>query len=386
MPSARRTVYSVSVGEPPRKRLKTIETVKLIIYDIRNRKEKHEEYIKSPNVKAHGFEWDIDVYPRGDNDTNENLIASYLTLRSYADVTVSVVWRCNLKVRMDDARYTKDDSFGEVDFEIDRGKIGPYLEDDNSLVIEVDIKLDAINKCVWFPKEYQPKHKDLYEDASSDISDVAFSVEGEIYKAHKSILALRCKKLYEIAKESDNDVPIPIHSERGIIFKGLLDFVYHVKTPTMKTEAIALEFLVAADRFDFPDLKLYAESVIVLEFLTVQNAAAMFIFADSHSCALLKEESTKFFVTDRNSFKKGESWSKIKESPELLEGLLDGVANRVKPDKCQDSIDLMDVTTLRKELDDANLQLDGSREILVERLKAHRLEADSQKTETNDPK
>ena len=66
-------------------------------------------------------------------------------------------------------------------------------------------------------------------------------------------------------------------------FKSILDFVYSVKTPYVDDKDTATELLVAADRYECFDLKLYAESVLVDRFLTADNAAALLIFAVSRA-------------------------------------------------------------------------------------------------------
>lgn len=159
---------------------------------------------------------------------------------------------------------------------------------------------------------------------------------------------------------------------RGEIFKSILDFVYTGKTPEIEKEGIASELLVAADCYHCVHLKLYVESILVDKFLTAGNAAALLIFADSHSCALLKEASTNLFVTDTETVQNAEAWSKVRESRRLLEELLNSLVRSNKPKNNSSEIDQMDVTTLRKELGTANLELDGSRELLVDRLKTHR--------------
>merc|ERR1712174_68254 len=102
-----------------------------------------------------------------------------------------------------------------------------------------------------------------YQDGSSESSDVSFSVGNKTYRAHKNILSLRCKKLYEIAKESDDDttVPIQIPSVSEKTFENLLKFVYTVDTtPVFDSSETAIDHLVAADLYDCVQLKLYAES------------------------------------------------------------------------------------------------------------------------------
>jgi hypothetical protein len=53
------------------------------------------------------------------------------------------------------------------------------------LVIEVDVQIVAENNFVWYPKKLQQQDilVELYQDASSEISDVAFSVGETVYQA-----------------------------------------------------------------------------------------------------------------------------------------------------------------------------------------------------------
>ena len=165
----------------------------------------------------------------------------------------------------------------------------------------------------------------------------------------------------------------------------------------MKDETTATKFLLAADRLDCTDLKLYAESTITDKFLNASNAAHWLILGDSHSCALLKEASMKLYKSDANSVMESddESWRKIVESNRLVVELLKfctvtkklpppvGTAavsssssttnnkRKRKNNSHIDTVDHLDVTSLREQLLEANLEIDGSREILVDRLKEH---------------
>jgi hypothetical protein len=200
---------------------------------------------------------------------------------------------------------------------------------------------------------------------------LSFFVREMEYRAHKIILALRAKKLCEIARECDSDVPIripiPISSVRKEIFKIILDFVYHVKKPDFENQDIAIELLIAADRYECVHLKLHVESVIVDKFLTAGNAATLLIIADSYSCALLKEAAMHLIVTETETVKNTEAWLKIEESNRLLKELLECSVCFHKPVG-----DRLDVTALREKLEEANLELDGSREVLADRLETNR--------------
>ena len=144
--------------------------------------------------------------------------------------------------------------------------------------------------------------------------------------------------------------------------------------------ATAKEILLAADRFDCTQLKLYAESIIVDKFLVAYNAAALLVFADSYSCALLKEAAMNLYASNPKAVMKSEeAWSKVKESNRLLEELLLELVSRKnwlqwREGTNNDNADDLDVTSIREELQEAKLEVDGSREILVERLKKYHQE------------
>ena len=268
-----------------------------------------------------------------------------------------------------------------------KSKLEEYLEKDGSLVIEVDIQrvLPIQHPSIWYPKklERQDILAILYQDASSETADVAFSVKNKLFHAHKNILSLRCKKLYEIAKEWEDNEPVVINSTKEEIFKSILDFAYTVKEPEIENKDYATELLVAADFYDCVHLKLYVESFIVDKFLTHANAAELFLFADSYSCALLKEAATNLFVTDAPAVKKGEAWTKIKESNRFLSELLEAFTcpDEAEKDDCPKKFEYVDIAGLREELEYANLELDGSREVLLERLKTYREQQDKEEVQ-----
>ena len=119
----------------------------------------------------------------------------------------------------------------------------------------------------------------------------------------------------------------------------------------------------------------------------------MFLLGDSHAYALLKEAALNMYVADPTSFRESDTttpatagaWSKIQESNRLLEELLvyssdkwDATRNPTtttaaianSTDGTNATTATIDVGTLREHLEDANLALDGSREVLVHRLRA----------------
>ncbi len=245
------------------------------------------------------------------------------------------------------------------------------IENDRSVTITFNIQKNGEFPIsdVWYPKNLEPQSilVDLYNDATSETADVVFSIGGKKdedyteYRAHKNILALRCKKLYEMANDYGENVSVPIESTREKVFKKILEFVYTVRLPKLKTKDIAKEVLIAADFYECIQLKLYAESVIVDKLLTNENAAELFLFAESYSCALLKEQAAKIFAKDPSILRNAKEWSAIKESPSLVLECLEAVTS----DRGYE----YDIAGLRESCEKYNLEVDGSRQVLTERLR-----------------
>jgi len=203
------------------------------------------------------------------------------------------------------------------------------LEEDGSLVLECDIWIAVEDQRVWYPKKLMHNETlaGIYQDGSSETADTVFSVQGTTFSVHRIILSGSCQKLYEIAQDSSDGTTISIDSAGADAFKAILEYVYSVKTPDIGTKDEAMELLVASDRFECISLKLYVESVMVDRFLSAESAAEFWVFADAHSCALLKEAAADVFVKDIKALKNSESWPCIRKSERLLDEVVDILAN-----------------------------------------------------------
>lgn len=73
-------------------------------------------------------------------------------------------------------------------------------------------------------------------------------------------------------------------------------------------------------------MKLYAESELCSHILNKIDAAALILFADAHSCALLKEAAFHVYKSDPMAVRKSDSWKELKKSPQLLDELFEYVA------------------------------------------------------------
>jgi hypothetical protein len=151
------------------------------------------------------------------------------------------------------------------------------------------------------------------------------------------------------------------------IFQSVLEYIYSVKEPDFLSEATTLAVLKTANHFDVKGLKLLAESKLTYKFLSLENAPTLLLFADSNCCPLLKEAALRLGAANAKGFKAGRGYDDVKKSPELLAGLFEMTGDT--HDKNATDPEKMDVLMLRKNLENYNLDVDGTRDTLVYRLK-----------------
>ena len=381
----RNLVDSVSLGSPLQKMAKEHQTIQFVIHGFEGRSERCGEPLESRVLRAHGYLWKIWVYPKGHRDSNPEIdyVGCYLTYsrkNKLPEPGVKFAIRC--KERSLDHKtivLKKTKLCGWHNFLPRDYLLENYLEEDGSLVIEADIWIATNTKLTWYPKKIQPNKilVELYCNANSQTADVLFTVEGKEYHAHTAILSMTAKALFELSKGYKNDGPILINGISSGVFGMVLEYVYTVKTPDIKDDNMAMDILVAADRFDCTHLKLYVESYITDKFLEASNAAKLMVFADSHLCALLKEAAMDLYKTTTTVVRASQSWSKVRESPRLTGELLDHLpflfltSSDLAIEYSCDDVDRLDVASLRNQLQEANIKVDGSRKILVHRLKEH---------------
>ena len=381
----------VSVGPTPKLLKHEIQTMEFRINDFASHNQVRGKPIKTPSIRAFGHDWILRVFPRGSPSSREDFeyVSCFLLYVGDNDVddepSTMLSFRCKDTKRATDELHVfcKDCNNGDKrlwgyqNFLKRTDVLENYLDEDGTLVIEVDIQIAEERKNIWYPDPLQeePSLVKLYHTHEST-SDITFDVDGKEFHAHKSILSVRAETLFELTNDDDNGRSrdgkiVTIISTEADIFEQILEYVYTVKTPEIKNEGVAIKLLVAADRFGCTDLKLYIESTIVDKFLNATNAAKWLLLSDSHSCALLKEASMRLHVSDANTVMESkDDWSRVVESNRLLEELFKS-NSIISSSNAVVDIENLDVTTLREKLVYANLEIDGCRNILIERLKRY---------------
>ncbi|KAL6659090.1 hypothetical protein ACP70R_003130 [Stipagrostis hirtigluma subsp. patula] len=133
-------------------------------------------------------------------------------------------------------------------------------------------------------------------------ADVAFSVNGEVFPAHKIVLAARSPvfmaEFYGPVGENNRKC-IAIEGMQPPVFKALLHFVYTDSLPVMDdldcsdNNEMVMHLLVAADRYAIQRLKLICESILCKS-LDIETVATTLCLADQHNCRKLKDACIEY--------------------------------------------------------------------------------------------
>ena len=386
---SRNKEYVGAVHVDPKKPLR-VKSMKFVIHNFAKRPEIRGNCFKTPCIEAHGVPWYLCIYPRGNVKSNESVeyVTCFLAANiapEDADQTIEAKFKLsfgdlslvNSSIRTFSAEHEwgRHDCFKREDI-LDPSK--DYLVD-GTLTFDVDIQIFVPAKCSWEPRDEHVASTSLlsrlWEQRTSDSSaDVRFLVQGKELVCHKCILEKQeASPLFDIVEDSDNNV-VEIKNVNSDHFEAVLCYMY---TGKLSNDVFndnlesSTTFLKVADRFGCSTLKLKVEFEITKNVLKPSNAADLFLFADAHSCALLKEACIELFRTSPAEVKESDAWATIKESRKLLIELVEDFMTTTPTSTVTQgsSINELDVSTLRKQLEHKRLNIDGSRETLVKRLK-----------------
>mmetsp|Transcript_21967 Transcript_21967/g.47707 ORF Transcript_21967/g.47707 Transcript_21967/m.47707 type:complete len:437 (-) Transcript_21967:42-1352(-) len=364
---------------------------------------------------AHGFDWYLRIHPGGAASANgEDFISVYLRCKTAAEQNVAIQAEFSLALLRSDGQIDSMMSCpcnafrrkrkGWPNF-INRSRLldrsSQLLDEYGTLTVIVKVQLFQERDTNFVPRNEIGLIKLLKEanstdndggginneerSSTADTADVKFCVEGETFHAHRLVLKLFAPTLAHLCEDVDEDTTIPITGVRSHIFQGLLRFVYGDAVPdalwTSTNDAAnadiltspAVELLDAANQFGVVGLKILAETKVAESSISISNASDLISFADAKNCALLKERVVDYFVIHADKIRKHPSFQKVKESAILLYELMDAVlSKRILRSFSLGENDVdynsMGVNLLRRKLDERGQDVDGSREMLIQRL------------------
>ena len=383
------------------------KTIRAVFHNFAELPSKRGDMTQSPVLECHGFKWTVGIYPGGSRKSSEENVTCSIFLYSRScsegnNIKVAKVIRTPSAFRSVGSRTKflthsmKHNNWGH-EYALRSDILDPlknYLVNGN-LTVEVDIQVMLDKPPTWTPKNNVCSDMlKLLDTADADNSDVVFEVmetpkqskkgeKGEekshphAFYAHRNILSVRCPTLEALAEDCSPGTPIPIKDVDPDMFRMLLRFIYGGEVPgteVLKSEGRSI--IRAADEYGCTGLKLAAEAELASAGITTENAAHLILFADGMNCALLKETAMDYFVKNAQAVMESDGFEQVKESPAILTELMavgfGGSKKRpASPDANADrDYKRMRVATLRQKLDEKELDVDGSKEVLVLRLEA----------------
>jgi hypothetical protein len=349
-------------------------------------RQKGEEVPIVADKKAFGHDWKLDVYPFGTMSSGrdgEDYVSFSLACTSklsspiYLRFTLAVgsLVRCCRanKCCMSGRAFGGGAGLCFENFASRANVLDPSssaLDEAGTLHVTVRLCFASENMC-WSPPEIQN------EDSSNHVlakilhdprwTDITFSVAGQTFAAHKSILAVTAPALLLEIKDpslsDDGDAVIELITDiQPGTFENLISFCYTNQLTTTNgcsSYEEGKDLLRAADRFECVPLKLFVESMIVERFLDDTNAADCLLLAKSHSCAYLEEAATCVVTLVPDEVFATAEWLNVQQDGELMTKLLRAIIDPPPP-----------IAELRKQLAKDGRDIDGSRETLVKRLQS----------------
>jgi speckle-type POZ protein len=172
-------------------------------------------------------------------------------------------------------------------------------------------------------------------------TDVNFEVDGEMFAAHKLVLAARSPvfraQLFGLMKDQ-NTRCIKVADMEAPVFKAVLHFVYWDSLPDLQeltglnskwaSTLMSQHLLAAADRYGLDRLTLLCEASLC-EDVSINTVATTLALAEQHHCFQLKAVCLKFIAMPENlrAVMQTNGFEYLKEScPSVLTELLEYVA------------------------------------------------------------
>ena len=390
---------NVDVGTPQRGFQRYV-IAEVCFHGFRDLPAERGECTESPEFICLGHRWRLAIYPGGEEDPDDGMVAVYLRNRSDESIKINNFLSvkdsegkevgndkpgdCNFTPGNFNPNGTVDgnDSWGRSDF-AKRSKLVKALVN-GTLTIEVRMrKYEQTNTPDAFIPENPLCNNILKSFMDVESADVVFEVGGEQstgarkkrakttptkFHAHRFILQKSSSTLAEMCGMGKGSVPIA--NIKPDIFRHMLYHLYGGKISDEDLRGNEKDLIDAADKYGVVSLKLEAEAFYVKSTtLAIDNIIDNLLYADSKNCALLKEAAVDFMVENGKDILDKVSFDDLPGS--MVKDLLTAMTREkeAENESDDDSFNTMRVGTLRRKLYEKGLDVDGSREAMISLLK-----------------
>lgn len=298
------------------------------------------EAVMSPKFSCAGYEWILEIYPGGDSNSEDGMVAVNLRNKSPSEVLTRfeiILMQKSGKIRKTrcsegERLFTSNYRWGWCNF-YSRDDI---LDESESVLNEGSLTFVVVIK----PSEgfrglpVKPRHEStlaanifkLY--GNEETVDVAFKVDNAMFYAHKMILEVQAPELFELVEQFNLDTPMLINDVKPIVFGMMLKYVYGKRICEDDWNEHFKQILDASGKYGFSELKLEAEAQYMVNMsLTVDNVVNELLYVDGTHCLDAKREIIKYIVKNGKSVLASSSFPKLAESSELMTEVMMEFAN-----------------------------------------------------------
>ncbi|XP_077232059.1 BTB/POZ and MATH domain-containing protein 2-like [Tasmannia lanceolata] len=293
------------------------------------------KYMASDTFMVGGYEWAIYFYPDGKSiEDNATYVSLFIALAGDG-TDVRALFELTLLDQSGKERHKVHTHFGrrlesgpytlkyrgsmwgyKRFFKRTALEVSDYLKDD---CLSVHCSVGVVQSHTEGPKLYTipVPPSDIGEHfgkllESGKGTDANFEVDGEIFPAHKLVLAARSPvfraQLFGPMKDRNTEC-IKIEDMEAPVFKALLHFIYWDALPDMQdlsglnskwaSTLMAQHLLAAADRYGLERLRLLCEDELCKE-IAINTVATTLALAEQHHCFELKALCLKFVALPEN--------------------------------------------------------------------------------------
>ncbi|KAL6848390.1 hypothetical protein ACP4OV_021684 [Aristida adscensionis] len=184
------------------------------------------------------------------------------------------------------------------------------LEENN--VVEGQIRFSCAlvvvkDSPILVPSSDIGKHMGTLLDSPNGTADVTFVIDGEIFHAHRAVLAARSPvfKAELVGSMAEATMPsITLHEINPAIFRAMLRFIYTDALPEDDELGdspfhMMLHLFVVADRYALDRLKLMCAQKL-WDNVSVDTVATLLASAEMYSCLDLKSKCIEFLAVEEN--------------------------------------------------------------------------------------
>ena len=370
------------------------------IHDFANLSTTKSHCIVSPKFTCNGHQWELWVYPGGVNQAEEGQVSFFLSNLSNETITTRYVIKVvdkfgNKKKESLSANkhdFTADSkSWGWPNF-VSRSVIldesQNILDSNGTLTVVVSMEEEPTDAFVPNNPFIKMMQEMFNDHNTADICfEVSNSSEGKretrntkssiSFYAHRLIIQKCAPILAALCGSNDSDgvVTAQVNDINPETFSHLLSYVYGRTIPEDELKANAKDIIDAADKYSIINLKLAAEAAYVESTnISVDNAMDNLLYADSMNLALLKEAVMDFLAENDSEAAAHISFTDF--PTHVVKDLLIAVGKSKKKvagngrNVDGDELTTLSVSALRRKLHKMGLEVDGSREAMIESIKS----------------